>query len=96
MEARVFDRCSMSQRHPLYLDRLRAVADRYQAADLIRACAAHQVAHLPFYTDAERMQIVIGADRQACQLERDWLVHEDSDEFMDPPWQLWLKQWGYV
>lgn len=76
------------------LTAVRGSKTRYEAAHAIRALACMQAVSLTCYNSEQRLGLIEEAERNAQQLERDYQASEDAD-LSEPPWRLWLKQWGY-
>lgn len=75
--------------------------DRFEAAILIRALAAHHASVLRCYSIKARIHLVEEAELLAESLERDYCLGDpDCDDCnvpeSDHPWRTWLKEKGYI
>ena len=71
--------------------------NRFEAAILVRALAAHLAATLHCHTAQQRIDTIERAERLAESLERDFALTEDGEPLPDHliPWREWLARAGY-
>ena len=81
-----------------YLKRLKHVATRAEAADIIRAYACHYVAKIGTFVMStnEKARFIEQSERRAESIERDFVDESGIPREYLHPWRSWLEEWGYV